>query len=472
MRLLLGVDEGTTAVKAALFDLDLRPLRSATRRVATAHPAPGLAEQDARVIRAAVVDAVAELLATLGPGDEVVACGLDHQGESVLAWDPGTGEPLTPVVLWSDARTVTVADPDGVRARTGLPLDPYFSAGKLGTLVAGGLPAGARLGTVDAFLADTLGGRFATDASTASRTQLAAPGAPAWDPWLCAQFGVPVGALPAIEDTAGALGELRHPRWPVALPLHAQVVDQQAALAGTGCVVPGRVKATYGTGVFVLAHTGAAAPAADGLLPTVAWRIGGAVEFALDGGVFSAGALLEWLSGDLGLAPDAPALAELAATVPDAGGVRVLPALGGLGAPWWRPDARAVVAGLTGAARPAHLARAALDAIAWRVADVVDAVAAHVGLDELRADGGLSRAPLLVRLQADATGLPVRTALADATVAGAALLAGVGAGVFGSVAEAAERLPAGAQVAPGRDGAWRAREHAAWRRFVETAATL
>ncbi len=469
MRCLLGIDEGTTAVKAALFDLDLRPLRSATRRVATAHPAPGLAEQDAGAIREAVVDAVAELLGTLGPGDEVVACGLDHQGESVLAWDPETGEPLTPVMLWSDARTVPVADPDGVRARTGLPLDPYFSAGKLGTLVAGGLPDGARLGTVDAFLADTLGGRFATDASTASRTQLAAPGAAAWDPWLCAQFGVPAAALPAIEDTAGALGELRHPRWPVALPLHAQLVDQQAALAGTGCVVPGRVKATYGTGVFVLAHTGAAAPAAEGLLPTVAWRIGGAVEFALDGGVFSAGALLEWLSSDLGLAPDAPALAALAATVPDAGGVRVLPALGGLGAPWWRPDARAVVAGLTGAARPAHLARAALEAIAWRVADIV----ATIGdVETLRVDGGLTRDDLLLQLQADVTGVPVERGAVDATAAGAAALAAVGAGLWPSTLAIADRVPAGERFEPRRDDAWRAEGHAGWRAFVEAAATL
>ncbi len=465
--LLLGIDEGTTAVKAALLDLDLRPVASAARRVASVHPRPGWVEQDPLAVLDAVVDAVAELLD--GGHGEVVACGLDHQGESVLAWDPETGEPRSPIVVWSDRRGVDGVDAALVTGRTGLPLDPYFSAGKLGWLCAhGNLPEGTRLGTVDAFLCDRLGAGFATDPSTASRTQLAVPGAPGWDPELCAAFGVPVGALPALRDSAGPLGELRHPRWPVALPLTAQLVDQQAALAGAGCVAPGRTKATYGTGVFVLAHTGTERPAVDGLLPTVAWRIGGRVEFALDGGVFTAGALLEWLAGDLGLAADPPALAALAGTVPDAGGVRLLPALSGLGAPWWRPDARGVVAGLTGATTRAHVARAALDAIAWRVADVLE----RAGAAEVRVDGGLTRSDLLLRLQADAAGVPVVRGPADATVLGAAGLAGVGAGRFGAPADVADRLPAGERIAPARDAAWRARERAAWRAFVARAAGL
>src|SRR5919204_529563 len=256
------------------------------------------------------------------------------------------------------------------------------------------------------------------EGTTASRTQL---GAPEWDTELLGIFGVPGEALPEIMDTAGDLGTMRHDSWPVELPLRARFVDQQAALAGAGCVEPGRVKATYGTGVFVLAHAGTERPnPGGGLLPTVAWRVHGQVEWAIDGGVFTAGALLEWLSRDLGLAADPPALAALAAEVEDAGGVRVLPALAGVGAPWWRPRARAVVAGLTAGARVGHIARAALEAIAWRVADVLAAVRESVPVDVLRVDGGLTRDPLLLQLQADAGGVPVVPTAVDATAAGAA----------------------------------------------------
>ncbi len=483
--MLLGIDEGTTAVKAVLFDEDLRPLRTEERRVPTTHPSPGRVERDAGAVLDAVVDAVGALLRDAdGP---VRACGLDHEGESVLAWDAATGQPLTPIVVWQDKRgqafldALSPADAEEVARRSGLPLDPYFSAGKLAWIVDSGVVReGVRLGTVDAFLSDRLGAGFATDPSTASRTQLSVPGAPDWDPWLCSRFGVPIEALPAIADSAGQLGELSHPSWPRPVPLCARVVDQQAALAGAGCVVPGRVKATYGTGVFVLAHAGEERPGAPGagasgaaphagLLPTVAWRIDGRVEYALDGGVFSAGALLEWLSGDLGLAADPAALAALARTVGDAGGVRVLPALAGLGAPWWRPEARAVIAGMTGGTRPAHLARAALEAIAWRVADIV----ATIGdVETLRVDGGLTRDDLLLQLQADVTGVPVERGAVDATAAGAAALAAVGAGLWPSTLAIADRVPAGERFEPRRDDTWRAEGHAGWRAFVEAAATL
>ena len=476
--LLLGIDEGTTAVKAVLYDTELAPVAAAERRVATATPRPGWVEQDAGEVLAAVVDAVAELLDG-GHGD-VVACGLDHQGESVVAWDPESGRPLTPVVVWQDKRAQEVLDrfdPQAAWAitrRSGLPLDPYFSAGKLAWLLEQGLPESARLGTVDAFLTDRLGGIFATDPSTASRTQLArvTAGAGGWDPVLCGHFGVPAERLPDVRDSVGELGVLRHPRWPAELPLTARVVDQQAALAGAGCVVPGRVKATYGTGVFVLANAGDGGAVPEGLLPTVAWRAAGRTELAFDGGVFTAGALLEWLARDLGLAADAPALAGLAETVPDAAGVRLLPALAGLGAPWWRPSAQGVLAGLTGATRPAHVARAALEAIAWRVADILDAVGDQVALDVVRVDGGLTRSPLLLQLQADCAGVPVETGLVDATAAGAAALAAVGAGVWPSTASIADRVPAGERVEPRRDTTWRREGLSAWRRFVEAAADL
>jgi glycerol kinase len=370
---------------------------------------------------------------------------------------------------------------DAVRERSGLPLDPYFSAGKLTWLLehepalerardAGTL----RLGTVDSWLCDLLGAGFTTDPSTASRTQLFAPDGADWDGELLEAFGVPGECLPEIRDSAGSLGALHHPDWPVELPLTARVVDQQAALAGAGCVEPGLVKATYGTGVFVLAHVGSEVPSpgGDGLLPTVAWRVQGRTEYALDGGVFTAGALLEWLSRDLGLAADPPALAALAAEAPDGHGVRLLPALAGLGAPWWRPDARAVIAGLTSGTRPGHVARAALEAIAWRVADVLAAVADHAPVEALRVDGGMTRDPLLLQLQADAAGLPVQRGAVDATAAGSAALAAVGAGILESVREIGERIPVGERVEPSRNDGWRRREHAAWREFVERAVAI
>jgi glycerol kinase len=478
---LLGIDEGTSAVKAVLFDADLRPLAEGRREKRLVHPRPGWVEQDPEEVLEAVVGAVAD---ALPEADGKAVCGLDHQGESVLAWEADSGRPLTPVVTWQDKRSQEVVDRlerDGlageVKERSGLPLDPYFSAGKLAWLlehdegVARARDAGTlRLGTVDSFLCDRLGAGFATDPSTASRTQL---GAPDWDPRLLELFGVPGEALPRIADTAGDLGVLRHDSWPAELPLRARCVDQQAALAGAGCVLPGRVKASYGTGVFVLAHVGTERPRPrGGLLPTVAWRTGGPVEWAIDGGVFTAGALLDWLSRDLGLAPETGALVGAAHEVDDAGGVRVLPALAGLGAPWWRPSARGVLAGLTAGVRAGHLARAALEAIAWRVADIVRAVSDEVAVEVLRVDGGLTRDALLLQLQADAAGVPVERGAVDATAAGAAALAAVGSGLWDGTASIAERIPIGERVEPQRDDSWRRDQHAAWRKFVERAAAL
>ena len=392
MSLLLGIDEGTSAVKAILFDDELRPLSEARREKPLSHPRQGWVEQDPDLVLEAVVGAVAELLED-APG-EVTACGLDHQGESVLAWDAESGRPLTPIVTWQDKRSQEVLDrleregrADEVRERSRMPLDPYFSAGKLAWLlerdesVAAAHERGTlRLGTVDAFLCERLGAGFHTDPSTVSRTQL---GAPAWDPRLLEVFGIPEGVLPPIVDTVGEIGTLRHPDWPVELPLRARCVDQQAALAGAGCVEPGRTKATYGTGVFVLANVGEGRPApSGGLLPTVAWSVDGRVEWALDGGVFTAGALLDWLSRDLGLAAGPAALAEAAA------------------------------------------------------------------------------------------GVPVERGAVDATAAGAAALAAVGARAWPSTLTIAERVPVGERVEPRRDGAWRTAEHEAWQEFVRRAVEL
>src|SRR6266540_2217598 len=290
--MLLGIDEGTTGVKAALFDQRLRPVAEARRDKVNRHPEEGWVEQDGEEVIAAVTESVAELLEAAD--GEVVACGLDHQGESVLAWDSETGQPLSPIVVWQDKRSQEILE-----ELSGLPFDPYFSAAKLAWLLRhnddvkkahddGRL----RMGTVDSFICDRLGAGFATEPATASRTQLQRIDKPGrFDERLCEIFGVPIEVLPEIRDTAGELGTLRHESWPVELPLRGQVVDQQAALAGSGAVVPGRVKATYGTGVFILAHVGDEVPQpAGGLLPTIAWRIGDRTEYAVDGGVFAAGA--------------------------------------------------------------------------------------------------------------------------------------------------------------------------------------
>jgi glycerol kinase len=442
-------------------------------------------EQDPNEILEAVVDAVAEVLAAAD--GEVIACGLDHQGESVLAWDAATGQPLGPVIVWQDQRGADVlarlSDPERreVESLSGLPPDAYFSAASFGWLLSeGGLAGrdGLRLGNLDAFLSDRLGAGHATDPSTASRTQLSGvvgAGTEGWDATLLALFGVSSDTLPRIMDSVGDLGELRHPRWPQALPLRARVADQQAALAGTGCVRPGRAKATYGTGVFVLVQCGSTSPVVarqHGLLPTVAWRSAVGTSHALDGGVFSAGSLLGWLAGGLGFAPDVESLVRSAASVPDTAGVRVLPALGGLGAPWWRPEARGVIAGLTAHTRPAHIARAALEAICHRVADIVAAAETMVAIDELRIDGGLSADPGFAGLQAAILGRPVWRTDSDATCRGAAALAAVGAGILGSVEDIEPLLPPFERIDPATGDVPGADAADAWARFVERAADL
>ena len=481
--MLLGIDEGTTGVKAALFDQRLQPVAEARRDKVNRHPEEGWVEQDGQEVIAAVAEAVAELLE--GTDGEVVACGLDHQGESVLAWDAETGEPLSPIVVWQDKRSQEILDElgeqeDEVKELSGLPFDPYFSAAKLAWLLRhnddvkkarddGRL----RMGTVDSFLCDRLGAGFATEPATASRTQLQRIDRAGFDERLCEIFGVPMDVLPEVRDTAGDLGTLRHESWPVELPFRGQVVDQQAALAGAACVEPGRVKATYGTGVFVLAHVGDQVPRpAGGLLPTVAWSIDGKLEYALDGGVFAAGAMLEWMCNQLGIAKDPPALSNLARSAESSAGARVLPGLAGIGAPWWRPNARAVLSGIYGGTTRENVARAALEGIAWRVADVVAAIKETSAVETLRVDGGLTNEPLLLQLQADMIGAPVEAAGADATVLGAAALGGVGAGVIGSLTDLSEMLPADRQVEPDQDEGWRSTEHERWREFVRATEAL
>ena len=488
--LLLAIDQGTSSTRAVAYDADLRPLAWATRRLGVVHPRPGWVEQDPREILASVVATVAEVLAAVGGPGRIAAVGLDNQGETVVAWDARTGEPLAPAVVWQCKRSAPIIerlraaghDP-WVRERTGLPLDPYFSAGKMAWLleevpeVAAAARAGRlRLGTVDAFLTARLGGEARTDTSTASRTQLLELRERRWDPELAGLFSVPPETLPAVGETAGNLGELRHAAWGGALPLRAMVCDQQAALAGHGCFAPGTLKATYGTGVFVLANAGPVTPPApEGLLATIAWTIGGRTDHAFDGGVFAAGTLLDWLRDGLGLYADPADTEALAGAVDGTVGVRVLPALVGLGAPWWRPEARGVIAGLTPGANRAHVARAALDGIAHRVADVVEAMAAALPAPPaaLRVDGGLTANRYLVQRQADLLGIPLELATTEeSTALGAAALAALGAGLFTSPQEIVARVRPARSVAPRLPAEERERERAAWRAFVAAAAAI
>jgi glycerol kinase len=487
--LVLAIDEGTSSARAIAYDESWTAVATATRRLTTDHPRPGWAEQDPAAILAAVVDVVGDVLDTVGGAARIVAAGIANQGETVVAWDRDTGAPLAPAVLWSCRRSQAIVDrvaasghgPE-IQRRTGLPLDPYFSASKIRWLIeevpeVSKAATNGRLavGTVDAWLTARLGKAPRTDPSTASRTQLLDLSSLNWDDWLLSTWDVPLDALPEICPTVGRLGTLVHERWDGPLPLRALVCDQQAALAGQAGHRPGAMKATFGTGVFVLANVGSAAPdPPPGILATVAWTdASGRPTYALDGGAFSAGALLDWLHDGLGLLEEPEALDRIASEVDDAGGVRILPALSGLGAPWWQPNARVVIAGMSAATQRGHVARAAIDAIAHRTADIVEAIEAALGVvGPLRVDGGLTGSALLVQRVADLTGRPVEVAqAAEATALGTGLLAAIGADRI-TERQAIDASVTDHAVEPRLDQPSRRAERHRWSSFVRGAIAL
>jgi glycerol kinase len=418
-------------------------------------------------------------------GAELVAIGLANQGESVIAFDRETGAPLSPVVVWSDRRSAAIVaalegtDAETILAdRTGLPLDPYFSAGKIAWLlenvdaVADANRAGRlAVSTLDGFFLHRLSGgaRFVTDPSTASRTQLMHLEERRFDGDCAKVFGIALDALPEIGPTV--------PRDPIPTPLGAPVaatiVDQQAALAALGAVNSGDVKVTYGTGCFIQANAGSTAVRpGGGLLPTLGWELGtGEVAYAIEGGVFTAATAVDWLVG-LGLAGSAADVDRLAATA-HPGETRFLPAFTGMGAPWWRPGAAGVLAGLRASTTPADIAFAVLEGIAHRVADVLETIEAEQGLpDAIRVDGGLSASETLVQLQADLIGRPVAvSAEREGTAAGAAGLAAIGAGML-DLAGLASRARVAREAGPSISADERATRRAEWRAFVESSAAL
>jgi glycerol kinase len=452
---ILAIDQGTTGTTCLVFDERAELVGRAYREFPQYFPQPGWVEHDAAEIWEATDAVAGEALADAGarPG-ELAAVGITNQRETICVWDPATGRPLHRAIVWQDRRTAARCEElraagyePLVRERTGLVLDPYFSASKIEWLlehVAGlrerALAGRALFGTVDSWLIYKLTGEHLTDVSNASRTMLYDIGAGRWDPELLELFGVPERALPQVRASAGVLGTTKadalHGH---AAPLAGVAGDQQAALFGQACTDPGMGKNTYGTGSFVLLNAGFAAPApARGLLSTVAWGVGAAPGFActyaLEASIFVTGAAVQWLRDGLGIIAHAAESEALAASLEANDGVYFVPALTGLGSPHWDPNARGTIVGLTRGSGRAHLARAALEAIAYQTVDAVRAMEDSAGiapLRELRADGGATANRWLMQFQADVLGVPVVVPeVSETTALGAAYLAGVGVGLW------------------------------------------
>ena len=435
----LALDQGTSATKALLVGPDGEVLGRGEVPVRTRSVGADGVEADPEELYASVVAAGAKALAAAGAPAHAVA--LANQGETVLAWDRATGAATSPAIVWQDRRSAAVCSRLAGRAAeltaiTGLPLDPYFAAPKM-TWLRENLGVGGVVTTTDTWLLARLGGEYVTDAATASRTMLLDLDAVTWSEAACAAFGLDLAALPAVADCAGFAGETS--AFGPALPITGIAVDQQAALLAENCLAAGDAKCTYGTGAFLLVTTGpSAARSSSGLSASVAWRLGGAATYCLDGQVYAAGSAVRWLA-DAGVLPSPAALDAVGGTVPDSGGVIFVPALAGLGAPHWAPGARGVLSGLHLSTSRGHLARAVAEGIAASVALLVSAAVADLGrqLTFLRVDGGLTRSRLLVQAQADLLQVPVLVhRSADATALGVAALARLGAGDVSSVAEA------------------------------------
>jgi glycerol kinase len=482
---ILAVDVGTTGVTALVVDAGAHVVARGYREFEQHFPADGWVEHDPQQIWAAVLDATSQVLAEASVrADPPTAVGIANQRETVVLWDRETLGAPRRAIVWQDRRTAALCDrlrTEGHEPRvaelTGLRLDPYFSATKLAWIAQNEPHLWAQVdsgqvavGTVDSYLVArmTRGVHHLTDASNASRTLLFDIRAGAWSPELCELFGVPLTALPEVVASYGVVARTDPAAFlGLDLPIAGIAGDQQAALFGQGCFQAGTSKCTYGTGSFVLVHTGATpVPSAHGLLTTVAWRHpDGRLEYALEGAVFVTGAAVQWLRDGLGIIRSASEVEALARSVPDSAGVVFVPALTGLGAPAWDPHARGTILGIGRGTTAAHLARATLEAIAYQVRDVVDLMATEAGvaLPVLAVDGGASANDLLCELQASTLQVPVvRAAVLDTTGLGAALLAGLGTGVWASQAELGTVVRRDARFEPGpRDEHGFTRWHAA-----------
>jgi glycerol kinase len=480
-RHVLAIDQGTTSSRAMLFDAEGRVAGSAQRELQQLYPADGWVEHDPEHIWADTVAVCREALAAAGvDAGAVAAVGITNQRETTVLWDRASGRPVHNAIVWQDRRTAPlcrelVADgmEDHVAERTGLVVDAYFSGTKLAWMldnVAGAREAAERgelaFGTVDSFLLWRLtGGRVhATDASNAARTMLFDIHRQDWDEDLLRRLRVPRSVLPEVRDCAGAFGETDLLGRPV--PVTGMAGDQQAATFGQACLSPGMVKSTYGTGCFALLNTGErAVRSRNRLLTTVAWRLGGKVTYALEGSIFVAGAAVQWVRDGLGAIRHAAESEALARSVPDSGGVYLVPAFTGLGAPWWDPDARGAVLGLTRDSKAAHIVRAALEAVCYQTHDLMRAMADDAGgaPAALRVDGGMVANDWVCQYLADVLGLPVeRPTVIETTALGAARLAGLAVGLHPSLDALAGTWRAQRRFEPAMEPGRRERLLAGW----------
>ena len=485
-RYVLALDQGTTSSRTLVFDERGGVVALAQREFRQHFPQPGWVEHDAREIHASQRATIAAVLGKAGiSARQIAAVGITNQRETTVLWDRASGEPVAPAIVWQDRRTA--ADCAQLRAaghepevarRTGLLFDPYFSGTKLAWLLDHVPGARARadrgelaFGTIDSWLLFKFGRRHVTDATNASRTLLYNLHTGDWDDWLLGLLRVPRACLPEIVDTClDAQSAIDIEFDGIKLPVTGIAGDQQAALFGQACTHPGMAKNTYGTGCFALTNTGSTPHVSNHrLLTTVAWRRG-ACQFALEGGVFMGGATVQWLRDGLGIIRRSDEIEALAASVPDTGDVYLVPAFAGLGAPQWDSAARGTIVGLTRGSTRAHIARAALESIAFQTADLIEAMQQDCGqpLAELRVDGGAARNDLLLQFQADLLGVPVlRPVNTETTAFGAAAFAGLGLGLWQSQAEVASlwRLDKRFEPRLARDAVMGRR--ARWRQAVE-----
>ena len=484
----LALDQGTTSSRALVFDESGSIVSLAQREFQQIFPQPGWVEHDPQEIWDSQVAVAKKALedAGLSAGD-VAAIGITNQRETTVVWDRATGLPVANAIVWQDRRTAGMCErltregrEPAFRKKTGLVLDPYFSGTKLAWLLetvpeAREAAEAGRLafGTVDTWLLWKLtgGGLHATDVTNASRTLLWNLHTQEWDEELLSLLGIPREVLPEVRESSGIFAETD--ALGGSIPVAGVAGDQQAALFGQACLRPGMAKSTYGTGCFLLMNTGdRPTPSRHELLTTPAWAIGGVTEYALEGSVFVGGAVVQWLRDGLGIVRSSAEIEALAASVPDAGGLVLVPAFTGLGAPHWDPHARGALVGITRGTTAGHIARAALEGIAFQVADVLSAMEADAGMPvaELRVDGGAAANDLLMQFQADVTGVPVvRAKVQETTALGAAYLAGLAVGVWKGTEEITARWQAERTFTPGMDRERAADLRARWSRAVERA---
>jgi glycerol kinase len=487
--MILSIDQGTTGTRVLMVDEGGAVRASAYREITQHFPQPGWVEHDAEEIWQTVLACSAEILAGGARGVALAGIGITNQRETFVVWDRATLRPVAPAIVWQCRRSVDICrrlKDDGreemVRDRTGLLLDPYFSGTKLRWLLESNAEIRRRaeagelaFGTVDTWLVARLtGGReHITEPSNASRTLLFNIHILEWDRELCALLGVPPGMLPEIRDSSGDLGRTDPAAFHgLDLPIAGIAGDQQAALFGQACFTPGMCKNTYGTGSFVLLNTGQQAPASQsGMLTTVGWRLGGEVSYALEGAIFITGAALQWLRDGLGLIGAAAEAGPIAASRQDAGGVHMVPAFVGLGAPYWDPDARGLISGITRGTSREDIVRAAVESMALQTADVLTAMASDaLPPKELRVDGGASVMDVLLQLQADLCDIPVvRAASAETTAVGAAFLAGLGTGVWAGLDEVSSTWRVGPRFEPAMPADERTGRLDAWHLAVRRA---